>query len=145
MAKKLGLSLWVGACFSLVVTTFLVGCGGGGTCEVSGKISSKGKMLVCGTINLVGPKGESAAGAIEADGTFFIPMAPTGVVKVGVISEKPVVIKTVVKQGAPAPPPQPGPDPNKWFPIDAKYADPATSGKEITLKSGSNTINIDLE
>jgi hypothetical protein len=146
MAKKLGLRLSIGACFYFAVITLLAGCGSeGGTCTINGKISSKGKPLICGMINLVGPKGETAAGAIEADGTFFVPNAPTGLVKVGVISEKPVVFKAVVKEGAPAPPIPAGPDVNKWFPIDAKYADPKTSGKEITLKSGTNAIDIDLE
>jgi hypothetical protein len=147
MAKKLGLRpLMIGACFSFAVITVLVGCGSdGGNCAVSGKISSKGKPLVCGTVNFLGPKGETAAGAIEADGTFFCPNAPTGVVKIGVVSEKPVVSVAVGKPGRAAPPPPPGPDVTKWFPIDAKYADPNTSGKQITLKSGSNTVEIELE
>jgi hypothetical protein len=136
----------IGICFSFGILILCTGCGSeGGTCTVTGKISSKGKPLVWGAINLIGPKGESAAGAIEADGTFIIPNAPTGVVKVGVISDKPVVRKAVIKQGQTAPPPPPGPDPEKWFPIDAKYADPNTSGKQLTLKSGNNTVEIQLD
>jgi hypothetical protein len=97
-------------------------------------------------INFVGPKGETAASAIEADGTYFCPNAPTGQVKVGIVSDKPVAHVAVGKPGGSAPPAPPaGPDPSKWFPIDAKYADPNTSGKEITLKSGANVINIELE
>ncbi len=145
MANKPGLRLFFGACFSSAVI-MLAGCGSeGGTCMVTGKISSKGKTLVCGMINLVGPKGETAAGAIEADGTFTVPFAPTGLVKVGVVSEKPVVHKAVGKPGVPAPPSPPGPDLSKWFPIDVKYADPTTSGKTMTLKSGTNVVDMELE
>ncbi len=146
MAKRPGLRYSTFACFSFVGMTFLAGCGSeGGTCTVTGKISSKGKTLVCGIVNLVGPKGETAAGAIEADGAYTVPFAPTGLVKVGVVSDKPVVNKAVIKEGAPAPPMPPGPDVSKWFPIDVKYADPATSGKTMTLKSGTNVVDIELE
>lgn len=146
MTMKSGLRLLVGACFSFAVMIQGAGCGSeGGTCTVTGKVLSKGKPLAFGIVNLVGPKGESAAGAIEADGTFTVPHAPTGLVKVGVVSEKPIVFKAVVKEGMPAPPSQPGPDVSKWFPIDAKYADPSTSGKQVTLKSGTNVFDIALD
>ncbi len=132
---------------SLVVSIGLLsGCGGdSGPATVHGKVTYQGKPLVCGMVNLVGPTGLTQGGAIELDGTFVVVNAPTGVVKVGVISDKPVPPSRYHKEGAGAPPPPPAVDPSKWFPIDAKYADPATSGKELKLTSGNNNVTIALE
>ncbi|MFL5330627.1 MAG: hypothetical protein ACJ8C4_17125 [Gemmataceae bacterium] len=106
--------------------------------------------MVTGVVNLYGPNNEFAAAGINPDGTYTVTDAPVGLVKVAVVSEKPASQgannnRAVKNHPNAPPPPPPPPDASGWFAIDAKYADPATSGKEMTLSGGNNTQNIVLE
>lgn len=121
------------------------GCGGSGKCSVSGKVTFKGKPVYGGVVTLMNDKDAPAMGAIDFEGNYKVDNAPTGKVRIGVVSQKPQAprdrggdrMKGTAVPGAG--------DPTKWFTVDEKYADPNSSGKEMTLKGGANTINIDLE
>ena len=136
----------VAGCIAAGALTIMIGCGSSGTCVVSGKLTIKGKPVCTGSINLLAANGDIVTGGIDADGNYMVINAPVGVVKVAVVSEKPIGPGPISAKREPgSPPPTAAPVTLNWVPVDAKYADPATSGKEITLKSGSNVINIDLE
>jgi len=125
----------------------LSGCGGSKSCTVEGKVTFQGKLLVCGVVNLYGAEGAFAAGGIDPDGNFTVRDAPIGSVKISVVSDKPVPMNAEDSKKPPAgsAPPARMPDPAKWFPIDAKYNDPETSGKVANLTGGKNTVDITLE
>lgn len=127
----------------------IAGCGGSGTCTVSGKVTIKGKPVCTGVINLVSPSGEIVTGGIDEEGNYTVINVTTGDKKVSIISDKPLPSPVNVVKYDPDLPPPPAPLPSKamqnWVPVDAKYGNAETSGKTMTLKSGSNTINIELE
>jgi hypothetical protein len=127
------------ACLALVALS----CGGGKS-AVNGKVSYKGKPLVCGTISFYYPDNTSVDGGIDPDGNFTIINAKPGKAKVTVVSNRPAGAdpRAAGRGGAPA---GPVADPAKWFEIPPKYNDPATTDKEVELKSGPNLINIDLD
>ncbi len=133
----------------------LSGCGGsrGG---VNGKVTFQGKTVASGNVMAIASDGIPYYGKIEPDGTYKIADVPAGTAKIAVNSPNPVpdpgkvaAAKAGAKRGGreQADPITAGPtsDPKLWFAIPAKYGDPNTSGKEVSIKSGANTINIDLE
>jgi hypothetical protein len=130
---------------ALVLTTLgLAGCGKGADSTVAGTVKYKGKPLITGYVLLQFDDGNSVNGQIATDGTYSISTPFTGHAKVAVGSPKPSK-PADDKRGGPPVDPSTIPDPAKWVEIPAKYADPATSGKEATIKSGKNTIDIDLD
>ncbi len=153
------------ACVSLV----LAGCGPG-IASAQGKVTHKGKPVVCGSVVFVGPDGMTKAAAIK-DGTYSIDGVGAGRVQVGVVSEDPArpldPYKAVGSKGKgaeptddsglPAPAPgraanpgdrsnwaEPNVDRSKWFPLPKKYELPGTSGLVVDLKRGPNE-GIDIE
>lgn len=134
---------------TLALVSAFVGCGGPSVGTVSGKVKVKGKPVYFGFINLLAANGDVFPGGIDDQGNYTVLNVPSGVLKVGVISEKPTgpppsAIKFDPANPPPPPPTTTGPPP-QWVAVNAKYADPKTSGKEITVKAGSNTIDIELE
>ena len=138
--NRVGLA-FTGCMLSALV--FVSGCGGGGKCTATGKVLLAGKPVYGGMVTLIGDKDQTAQGAIELDGTYTVRDAPTGKVKVGVVSAKPV--SQGVDRGGRNAPGAPTIDASKWFAVPEKYGDPNSSGKEITLKGGTNTQDIVLE
>ncbi len=133
----------------LGVALLFIGCGSGGsTCTVSGKVTAKGKPVYTGVISFYGANGDFVSGGIDTEGNYKVLEAPKGVMKVAVVSNKPAAGAPHARKNensGPAVQAPPPPDPSKWFAIDAKYSDPATSGIEVTLSGGSNTKDIALE
>ncbi len=141
--------------FLIVCFATQSGCGGSRG-DISGKVTLQGKTVASGNVMAVASDGIPYYGKIEADGTFKITDVPAGVAKIAVNSPNPVpdpgkvaAAKAGAKRGGRE---QENPitatptsDPKLWFAIPAKYGDPNTSGKEVTIKSGANTVNIDLE
>ena len=65
-----------------------VGCGGG-TADVSGKVTFKGKPVTYGTVMILGSGGLPKSGVLRPDGTFTVTGVPLGPVKVAVSSPRP--------------------------------------------------------
>lgn len=132
---------------SLLLVTILLafGCSSGES-SVTGRVTYQGKPLVVGTVTLHFDDNNVFSGGISPDGTYYIPAAARGHGRVAVISPKPAPAVVLPARGeAPSPSADPVIDPNKWFEIPAKYGSPETSGKEVTVGSGKNVIDIKLE
>lgn len=124
-----------------------VGCGG--TADVSGKVTYKGKPVVYGTVVLVGPDGIPKSGAIQPDGTYRVSGVAVGTARVAVTSPKPPGSEPPPArkaQGRDAtdedkPPPEPAPPASpevikNWVALPEKYGDPGKSEITVTVKSG---------
>lgn len=123
----------------------LTGCGKTGVeSTVSGTVKYQGKPLITGYVLLQFDDGNSVNGNIAVDGSYSVRTTFAGHAKVAVGSPKPSP-PAGEKRGGPPIDLSKLPDPAKWFEIPAKYADPATSGKDVDIKSGNCVVNIDLE
>ncbi|MFO0845691.1 MAG: hypothetical protein U0797_25455 [Gemmataceae bacterium] len=151
-----------------VALTFLAGCGGTGSVE--GKVSSrsKGKNLVWGTVVMTGPDNIARSGMVHPDGSYAVQGLPTGEAVIRVSSDSPKALmqpRPAAGRGGRGTGPDEDrrpPDPNAakdggggpviadevlkaWFPIPAKYADPAQSLLKVTIKPGKNQHDIVLD
>lgn len=128
---------------------------------MKGKVTFKGKPLVAGTIAIVGNENRIGHGYINKDGTYEIKDAPVGEVTITVQSPSPG------RGGMPPPQPPPGVKnpgipsmpkefvpggaeektalPRDYEPAPAKYGKVETSDLKYTVKSGVQTIDIDLK
>jgi hypothetical protein len=132
-----------------VVALCLVGCGersldNARAYPAKGKVALGGKPVCMGLVTLV-PKSPgntaSPSGIIRADGTFTLrTWANQGAPDGGPPGEYTVVVTNYD-------PTESGPAPKDATPtpIPAKYSDAKTSGKTVTIKSGDNDLNIDLD
>src|SRR5262245_49758043 len=66
----------------------LAGCGPG-VCDVAGKITYRGKPVVCGSVIFVGPDGMTKVANLNPDGTYLVTGVGVGRAQVGVISQDP--------------------------------------------------------
>ena len=90
----------------------------------------------------------SSSGHIGEDGRYKVENAPTGQVKIAVITEA-VKMQVMMSGGKYAGPEakggkKPGPTP-KFIDVDAKYANPDTSGITTTVNKGKNEYNIVID
>ena len=131
---------------ALALTVVVLGCGQPGETVVTGTVKYQGKPLGNGVVLLVFDDGNEAAGAIKVDGSggYTVRTPFTGHARVAVSSPKPSPPPADSGRNAPPPPPDSVADPAKWFPIPEHFSDPGTSGKETTVKPGSNTFDIEL-
>jgi hypothetical protein len=134
---------------TVVLSTLMAGCGGG-KADVSGKVSYKGKLLVTGTVSMVGPDGIVRQGPINRDGTFRVTGVAAGKVQIGVLSLNPA--GDARRGGRPAAvsrtanaTPDPARDGSAWFAIPTIYQEPTNSGLSAVLASGSNQYDIKLQ
>jgi hypothetical protein len=125
------------------VLALAAGCGGRG--DVSGKVTYQGKPLVWGTVQFEGSDGLVKQGNINSDGTYSVREVATGEAQVAVSSINPKSSDFQPRQAEGRPPPPPRPEVKGWFPIPDKYDTPHKSGLVYTIKSGPNTIDIDLK
>jgi hypothetical protein len=150
----------------------LTGCGRG-VCDVTGKITYRGKPVVCGSVIFVGPDGMTKVSNLSQDGTFQVAGVGVGQAQVAVISQDPArpldpykaerthgkdVVQPVDDSGrnpdagrVVANPPndrsnwsEPNVDRSKWSPLPKKYELVSTSGLTAELIGGTNEVNIDL-
>jgi hypothetical protein len=146
----------LGGCSAVLLLLMAVtGCGSG-TADISGRVTYQGKPLPAGAVIIHGANGKVQSGPISADGTYAIYKAPVGDVKIAVVTPKPPPPQPAATPGmkrskgggrkhpgaAEAHPPPPV---DKFVPIPERYKDPEQSGLTFTLKSGSQTIDLDLQ
>lgn len=115
----------------------LSGCGAGGA-SVSGTITYQGKPLPTGAVTFSG--GENGSVTVSSpisNGKYSMSEVPVGPVKISVTTPPP------------SPPPPPGTPaaapPTETIPIPQKYAIADQSGLTYTVKSGTQTHDINLE
>lgn len=130
-----------------------VGCGGG-TADVAGKVTHKGKPVVYGTVVLVGSDGLPKSGTIQPDGTFRVAGVATGTAKVAVSSPPPPGAGSPAKrprggrdeedERTPAAQPPAAPEViRNWTALPEKYGDPDKSGLTAEVRAGQ-PVNLDL-
>ncbi|MBY0513618.1 MAG: carboxypeptidase-like regulatory domain-containing protein [Gemmataceae bacterium] len=146
------------------------GCGGGGTSKVHGKVTYQGKTVVWGSVSLIDTNGNYHQGDIDLNGNYTIEKVPVGPVKVTVASPNPdrgagrggagkgvtggkagenpddPRDKWLAEQGkSKTAEERPRPAAGTWFPLDARYNDPGTSGLTGEVKRGDTELNIDIK
>ena len=135
---------WVG----LLAVLGLGGCGDG-KASVSGKVTYKNRPVVTGTVIVAGSDGVQVAGVISPDGTYAVEGVKAGAVRIGVFSPNPSASRNGGRGGAVTSRLNRGTeqkaDPRDWVPLPPRYAEPDTSGLTTTLRSGSQTHDIDLD
>jgi len=140
--------------FALLLAT--CGCGGG-TADVSGKVTFKGKPVTYGTVMILGPSGVPVSGAINPDGTFTVRGVSRGAAKVAVSSPRPPGAPDAAARPKPGgrdaededkiPRPQTAVDPAAaagWMLLPERYGDPAKSELTHDVQPGK-PLDIDLK
>lgn len=136
--------------FGLVVILLAAIFSGQGKATLTGHVSFQGKPIIWGSVVVVGQDGRTAAGRIEADGTFRVENAATGSVSVAVVSRDPLVqnwasnLKTTRARPTSKAFSASPVDRKKWFPLPTHFEDPQASGVTMLLKSGDNEKDLNL-
>jgi hypothetical protein len=127
-----------------VLLALASGCGIGRG-DVTGKVTYQGKPLVWGTVQFEGSDGMLKQSNIKSDGTYSIESVAAGEAKVAVssINPKSSDFQPIQREGTPPPPPRP--EVKGWFSIPEKYNTPYGSELVYTVKTGPNTIDIELK
>jgi len=138
------------AALFLLAVLGATGCSGAKQASVTGRVSYKGKPVTSGTVVLFDQNGHASdLGNVQPDGTYTIARAPVGTDKVSF--DNPPPPKTALPPGQKAPPAN---DPEfaeaakakaNYVPTPPQYKDPVQSGLTVEVKSGKNTIDIDLK
>jgi hypothetical protein len=113
------------------------GCGGG-TGEISGTVRFQGQPLSSGfvTFTIASDPGNRFSATIGADGTYRIAACPSGSAR--------IAVKAVVPRGGQSPPGKEKHTGDGPPAIPARYANPETSGLELTVRPGSQQHDIEL-
>jgi hypothetical protein len=152
---------WLLVGLAAVLAVVAPGCepAGGYRGEVSGTVTYNGQKLNSGQITFKNDKGIESSGSIQPDGSYKIPDAPIGPVKIGVrtmnfagMAGRPGMqpggnIPKETKPpegmaptgGAPAMPPG-----GKPVMVPEKFADPESSGLTYTVTKGTQEHSIDI-
>lgn len=133
------------------------GCGGA-TAIVSGKVTYEGKPVTSGYVAFYSADGQTVTGRIDDEGQYTVSKAPVGDVKVAVFTTDPAqkpprqLLANGKQGGGPskgkAPPEEETMEPvraGKFVAIPSRYKDPEQSGLNFTVKSGPQTIDLDLK
>ena len=124
-----------------LILVAMAGCGPGRG-DLSGKVTFRGKGLRGGSVSAVGGDGIPRSGFISDDGRYRVADLPAGPVKLAVTSPDPA--KPPARPGKTGEPPAKA-SRDGWFPIPDKYADFATSGLSADIRSGTNSLDLNLE
>jgi hypothetical protein len=127
-----------------LLTLAALGCGGRRG-DVSGKVTYQGKPLVFGTVQFEAGDGTFKQANIDKDGNYAIQGLPVGEAKAAVNSPDPNSgdFQPLRREGDPPPPPRP--KFTGWFRIPADYQNLAKPQLSYTIKSGQNSIDIELK
>jgi hypothetical protein len=125
------------------------GCGG----SITGTVTFQNKPVASGTVVVVGSDMLPHYGTIEDDGGYTVPSVPTGLAKIAVFSPGPDGARPAYPDLPDAEPVLPKRasarvfrgDPQKWFPLPDKYRDFDASGLGLTVTSGENRLDLDLD
>ena len=120
----------------LLLLALLAGCDRGWG-EVSGTVRYKGKPLPMGAIAFLDETNGVQSSLIDSDGKYAVSKVAAGKAKITVTAPMPIFMK-----GDKAGPKRLAKMP-KDFP--ARYADAEKSGLEREVKTGSQTIDFDLD
>jgi hypothetical protein len=121
----------------------IAGCGGPKETSVSGTVKYQGKPLITGYVLFQFDDGNSVNASLGTDGSYTMHTQFQGHAKIAVGSPKPPDQSGVGnRRGAD---PSTAPDPKNWVPIPEKYQNADTSGLEITVTSGTNKHDIELQ
>lgn len=129
----------------VAVLAFVAGCGPRAA-NLVGKVTYQGKPVVYGTVTVMAADGSIHQIGINPDGTYSIDRVPVGPATVSVSSPDPAPSARAKQLGESDSRPRPGPPAvpaGAWFPLPAKFANPATSG--LTLQVGSGSADLDLK
>jgi hypothetical protein len=140
---------------------FYVGWAGIGsdTAEVSGCVTFEGKPVGFGTITMIAEKGSGLGTASIKDGTYAMPRAPVGPVRISITGSKipfeqrpraetkgeymkrrGELADKAAARGEPVP--DDPPDPND---LPGKYSNDQVSGLTFEVRPGKNTYSPDLK
>jgi hypothetical protein len=133
----------------------LVFCGcGAGRGTVAGKVTYQNKPLHFGSVVVVGTDGIPRTAPITPGGLYAVPDVPCGEAKVAVHSPDPAGAARIyeeeqikLQKGARPPPGRTPPDVDrqKWFPIPVEFADFGRSGLALTVRRGTNALDINMK
>jgi hypothetical protein len=155
--------------FAALFAASAVGCGLA-RCDVSGKVTYRGKPVVCGCVVLVGVDGLPITANLEQDGSYAAKEVPVGKVQAAVYSLDPARARdperergagggvfdaadpTAPKDLPPRAVPgdksnwmNPEVDRSKWFPLPRRFETIQTSGLSALLERGQNTVHFELK
>jgi hypothetical protein len=142
--------------FSCLAAVLLSGCGGGRptTAAVSGTVTFRGRPVTAGTVLFIADDGtQSASAELSPEGTYAMPGAPVGPVRVAVQTAAfryrraaPAGVKPPPGLVASSPQYQPVDNPvgTVYVPIPAHYESPEESGLSYTVQRGQQTLDIAL-
>jgi hypothetical protein len=123
----------------LVLLQLVAGCGRGWG-EISGTVRYQGKPLPKGSITFYEEANQAVTSPIDADGKYTVPKVAAGKVKVTVTMPLSIVMAGD-REGAARMAAERKTLPN----LPAHYADAEKSGLERKVKTGSQTIDFDLD
>jgi hypothetical protein len=141
---------FVSSCFTVIACVIVPACGESGPTlpmgKVSGKVTYQGKPLTSGSVTFVSTETNrpNANGPIAPDGTYnlhtqnFGSGAALGDYDVAISSIDPNELNTPLPGTAPL-------EKKIKSTIPKKYGDPKTSGLKETVKSGTNTFDLELK
>src|SRR5262249_3290037 len=128
---------------SLMVLVRLSGCGPP-TSTVSGRVRYLNAPLTTGSVLLLASDGSSHPGSIQPDGSFRISKVPTGLARVSVTSQEPVLVGGLDLEKARQQPIHETAVRSTGSRIPLRYGDLQESGLQVEVKTGSTSLYLDL-
>ena len=132
----------------MVLAMGSIGCGGPYRAEVSGTVTYKGEPLPGGIVSISHPDGRVGKGRIQEDGSYTVPDAPGGDVRVTVQTVPPIPAPPsfipLAKLGGEGAKPAPVFPAGPYKKIPDKYSKTETSGLTLEVHRGTNDFDIPL-
>jgi hypothetical protein len=128
-------------CGLLALLALTPGCRPG-TADVAGRVTYQGKPVVSGSVTLHAADGSVHQIGLNPDGTYRLDRVPVGTARVAVSSPDPTPSARAKGDPDSRVPTRAQPPPGAWFPLPAKYADPAQSGLTVQVGGGPGDIEL---